>query len=223
MYRVPKSGAWTAESRFTVSDDSTVAAFGRTIVVSGLDVFVSAPLGVKAVGSVFVFSRSANGEYTQTARLLPSEQAEFSIFGRGIAVSGDQLIIGAPGANHSIGAVYVFKRTGNGWVQSQLLTVPGGGPGVRFGHLVRAEGNVMVAAGPQRRVLRGTGVQLRARCVRRVEVHRDHQRQGDRHRRGDGRRGEVQRREGGRVLLLVGGPAVVHSHRVRSAPSAGSC
>ena len=155
VYRVPTTGSWMAESRFTVAGDSTVAAFGRTIVTSGIDVFVSAPLSAKGVGSVFAFSRSANGEYTQTAKLLPSEQTEFSIFGRGIAVSGEQLIVGAPGANHSVGAVYVFKRTGAGWVQSQQLTVPGAGPGIRFGHLVRAEGNVMVVAGPQAEFFEG--------------------------------------------------------------------
>jgi choice-of-anchor B domain-containing protein len=155
VYRVPKTGTWMAESRFSVPEDSSVAAFGRTIVVSGIDVFVSAPLGSKAVGSVFVFARSANGEYKQTARLLPSEQADFSIFGRGIAVSGDQVIVGAPGANQNVGAVYVFKRTADGWAQSQLLTVPGGGPGVRFGHLVRAEGSVMVAAGPNAEFFEG--------------------------------------------------------------------
>ena len=155
VYRVPKTGNWTAESRFTVTGDSSVAAFGRTIVVSGLDVFVSAPLSAKAVGSVFAFTRSANGEYTQTAKLLPSEQADFSIFGRGIAVSGEQLIIGAPGANHNVGAVYVFKRSGSAWSQTQLLTVPAGGPAIRFGHLVRAEGNVMVAAGPNAEFFEG--------------------------------------------------------------------
>jgi hypothetical protein len=129
VYRVPKTGAWTAESRFSVGEDSTVAAFGRTVVVSGIEVFVSAPLGAKAVGSVFVFTRSANGEYTQTARLLPSEQSDFSIFGRGIAVSGDQLIIGAPGANHNIGAVYVFKRTGDGWASRSCSRCRAPAPG----------------------------------------------------------------------------------------------
>lgn len=155
VYRIPKSGPWTAESRFTVTGDSSTAAFGRAIVVSGNEVLVGAPLSGNAVGSAYVFTRSGNGEYVQGARLLPSEQTDFAIFGRTLAASGDQVIVGAPGANHNIGAVYVFKRSGTGWEAAQTLTVPGGGPSVRFGHLVRAEGNVLVGAAPMAEFFEG--------------------------------------------------------------------
>ncbi len=156
VYRVPKSGSWMAEGRFTVTGDSTVAALGRTIVVSGLDVFVSAPLSAKAAGAVFTFHRASDGSYVQQGeKLLPAEQSPGQIFGRGMAATGDDLLIGAPGANHNVGAVYVFKHTGDAWVQSQLLTVPAAGPGVRFGHLVEASGPYMVVAAPMAEFFEG--------------------------------------------------------------------
>jgi hypothetical protein len=89
-------------------------------------------------GSVFVMTKSTNGAWSQTAKLVPSPQLrnrtclnQSCQFGYSVALSGDgnTAIIGTPWANYSAafnrspGKVWVFRRGINGsWTQEAAIT-----------------------------------------------------------------------------------------------------
>jgi hypothetical protein len=76
------------------------------------------------------------------ARLLASDGGAHDQFGSAVAVSGDSLIVGAPGSS----AAYVFNSSGSGWTQQAKL-VPSAGDAVRdFGYAVAISGDTALVA-----------------------------------------------------------------------------
>jgi FG-GAP repeat len=69
-------------------------------------------------------------------------------FGTSVAISGDYAVVGAPkkqiGSNSEQGAVYVFVRSGNSWVQQAKLTASDGAANNQFGNSVSISGDYIV-------------------------------------------------------------------------------
>ena len=78
-------------------------------------------------------------------RLIASDGAANNLMGISSAVEGDTAVIGAPGADGSEGAVYVFTRVGDAWAQSAKLTASTGAAGDRLGGSVAIDGDTIVA------------------------------------------------------------------------------
>jgi len=68
-----------------------------------------------------IFSLCIFADYQQV-KLVASDGSSNSSFGFSVAVSGDTLVMGAYNQNSYSGAVYVFVRSGNTWVQQQKIT-----------------------------------------------------------------------------------------------------
>jgi hypothetical protein len=117
-------------------------SFGTAVAIAGNRMVIGGENadGVEVgAGAAFVFERTANG-WTQTARLfaadgraepVPNLPGKFrsDSFGLTIAMSGDTIVVGAPGHNHSgrlanVGAVYVFQLVKGTWVQQAELQSP---------------------------------------------------------------------------------------------------
>jgi FG-GAP repeat protein len=67
-------------------------------------------------------------------------------FGAAVAASGDALVVGAPEQAGGNGRAFVFRRSGRGWVEEQVLM--GARPGERFGASVALRGNRIVVGAP---------------------------------------------------------------------------
>ncbi len=124
--------------------------FGRSMAVSGDTIVVGAPFedsnatGVNGnqadnsaadSGAAYVFIRSG-GTWSQQAYLKASNTNAGDFFGASVSVSGDTIVVGAPGeasnatgvngnqSNNSVfgaGAAYVFVRSGTVWSQTAYL------------------------------------------------------------------------------------------------------
>jgi choice-of-anchor B domain-containing protein len=76
-------------------------------------------------------------------------------FGGAALITGDQVLIGRPGtligfpipATHA-GAVHVFRRAGEAWTESGMLSAKGGALGDGFGTALAADGNILVVGAP---------------------------------------------------------------------------
>jgi Ca2+-binding RTX toxin-like protein len=80
--------------------------------------------------------------WSQQAKLTGSGE-----FGRGVAVDGDTVIVGAPATSSNTGAAVVFTRSNSIWTQQATLTASGGASGDRFGVAVDVSGdNAIVGA-----------------------------------------------------------------------------
>ncbi len=97
-------------------------------------------------GAVYVFSRSGSS-WVQQAKLQPDDPGEDEFFGEAVAVWGDTILIGAPGADDlgfGSGAAYVFRRTGSTWHQEAQLLASDAQVTSRFGHSLDLQGDLAV-------------------------------------------------------------------------------
>ena len=99
--------------------------FGGASAIMGDEIFVgSAPIGWprgdELPGSVYVFKKGADGKWEENSRLQASDGQIGDAFGRSIAVSGDLLVIGAPGLQ----AAYVFKPSDAGQWEEVAKLMP---------------------------------------------------------------------------------------------------
>lgn len=88
----------------------------------------------------------------QRAKLTASNGADGDFLGFSVAVSGNTIVVGAPGANHSRGAVYVYEMPTTGWTnatQVAELTASDAGGDDELGTSVAASGDTIVAGAPK--------------------------------------------------------------------------
>lgn len=84
--------------------------------------------------------------FVQQARLIATDGEGSDQLGRSVAVSGETVLVGAPGdnvgQNANQGSAYVFRRTGPNWAQEAQLLAPDGLGGDSFGQAVALDGDV---------------------------------------------------------------------------------
>lgn len=141
---VTSSGTAAAPAAAT----TTASAFGADVLLSGETAFVGAPYTVVAgnaqQGAVFVYTEASDRTWNESAMLTAGDGAPYDQFGSALAVSGNNLLIGAPGAsvggNSAQGAVYVFASAAGTWNQAQKLTASDGAAGDEFGGALAISG-----------------------------------------------------------------------------------
>merc|ERR1719181_1411772 len=121
------NASWTQVAKLVASDAATNDEFGRSVAISGDLVVVGAVADDdddSDPGSAYVF-RTTNGgaSWTQVAKLVASDAAEWDAFGISVAVSGDLVVVGAyrnDNAGTDSGSAYVFRTTNDGasWTQT---------------------------------------------------------------------------------------------------------
>lgn len=148
----PATGAaWVFEEAGAVRLTGAVgpgAGLGFSVALDGEVLIAGAPFDNSSgagTGAAWVFERIA-GAWTGTAKLTAEAARPASLFGSSVAVSGNRVAVGAPmedGDGSNAGAVYVFRRTGTGWIQEARLTPGGLSPGDEFGVSVSLDGGVL--------------------------------------------------------------------------------
>lgn len=127
-----------------VPSDGTLGNFGLAVALDGSTALIGAPFNVG--GAAYVYTES-NGIWSEAQRLTASDGKQGDSFGLDLDVDGDTLVVAAPNATvagGAEGAVYVFQKQGDDWVQSQKLSARDGGRGDRFGGSVRLSGRALV-------------------------------------------------------------------------------
>ncbi len=112
------SGAATSQGALEPAVDlGELSRFGATLAVRDGVAVVGAPGAFSATGAVATFRRDGDtGDWTSGGVLRPFHSTNFEQFGSSLGFDGDQLWVGAPGANARNGAVYRFADAGpSGW------------------------------------------------------------------------------------------------------------
>ncbi len=91
----------------------------------------------------------------QQAELTASDGASGDFFGGSVSISGNTVVVGAPGKNTNTGAAYVFVRSGTTWTQQAELTASDGVSGDSFGWSVSVYGNTVVVGSPWQNINTG--------------------------------------------------------------------
>ena len=135
--------------KLTASDAEDLDNFGQSVAVSG-DTAVLGASGEDAggiqAGAAYVVRRDqgGSGNWGEVAKLTASDAQLGDFFGQSVAVSGDIVVVGAPGFP---GVAYVFQRNQGGadnWGQVAKITASDAQGGASFGQSVAVNGDTVV-------------------------------------------------------------------------------
>ncbi len=141
------------QAKLTASDAGASDHLGSSVATAGDTTIVGAPGDDGAgadMGAAYVFVRTGT-TWSQQAKLIAADAAAFDDFGYAVAITGDTVVIGAPGddgAGVDMGAAYVFVRTGTTWSQQAKLTAADGAAFDDFGYAVAITGDTVVTGSP---------------------------------------------------------------------------
>ncbi|MBL8873046.1 MAG: DUF642 domain-containing protein, partial [Planctomycetaceae bacterium] len=144
--------SWKQEAKLTIAPVASTKEFGRTTAQDGNFLVVGSKLKDVAYGEATVYEWNGTG-WTERAVLRPNDyrQGGGGDFGYSVAISGDTLLVGAPGDNErgfNAGAVYVFGRSGSSWSQQAKIVGSTTTSGNRFGTSVAISNDKLVVGQP---------------------------------------------------------------------------
>jgi hypothetical protein len=139
---------WVQQARLTASDTAIKDFFGHAVAVSGNSVIVGG-YGNRDRGSwtgaAYVFEKSGSG-WSQTARLVAGDRAQYDHFGYALAIQGGRAVVGSPGdmqRGYMAGAVHVFTRGASGWKEAAKLTAGDAHDSDNFGLALALDGDLL--------------------------------------------------------------------------------
>ncbi len=142
-----RSGStWSEQAKLTGAGESGSGEFGESAALSenGNTAMVGASVDGANEGAVWVFTRSGTTWTQQGEKLKGAGESGAGEFGYGVALSGsgNTALIGGPYDNGSIGAAWVFTRTGETWSQQGgKITGSGEAETGFFGRIVALSAN----------------------------------------------------------------------------------
>jgi choice-of-anchor B domain-containing protein len=136
---------WSEKQLVQASDGELGDLFGFRLVLSGDVLAISAPKADEGRGAIYVFGRTADGMWSESARLALPESQPGDSLGWGLALDGDLLVAGAPGSGGK-GTAVVYRRDAdaNDWAMVGTLDSPAGAH-AKFGSSVAIFHNHAVA------------------------------------------------------------------------------
>ncbi|MEZ4269614.1 MAG: hypothetical protein R3F39_24915 [Myxococcota bacterium] len=147
------AGAYTS-ARLTRTAGVGQERLGVSVAMDG-DLAVTGALASPAKvanGGAAVLFRRTGTTWAQEAVLTGADTATNDAFGTSVAVSGGVVVIGAPLASPTAsqaGAVYVFRKLGGTWTQTQRLVAPDAAALDWFGQAVAISGDTLVVGSPR--------------------------------------------------------------------------
>ncbi|MEZ4630672.1 MAG: discoidin domain-containing protein [Deinococcales bacterium] len=145
LYLRQLDGTWRHEAKFNPVDGASYDEYGSAVALDRDTAVVGAfAHDGKApnAGAVYIYQKLSNGDWVMQQKLEPEQARESMAFGRAVALSGDSLLIGAPGAeNSNAGSVYAYRRNGSQWQLEAKILASDGAPFDEFGHAIALDGD----------------------------------------------------------------------------------
>ena len=127
-YVFVRSGTtWSQQGYLKAPTPGLFHSAGQSVGLHGDTILVGTPQAQLDRGAVHVFERTG-ATWTHASELTRSNADAGHRFGESVAISSDQLVVGAPIAGGDLGgAAYFFRRTGSAWAETNYLrsTTPG--------------------------------------------------------------------------------------------------
>lgn len=141
---------WTEVIKLTSSEPGSYHQFGMSVSMFENTVVIGEP--GNGNGVVHVYNRI--GEvWTETAILTPSDMENSADFGCSVSLSMNQLAVGDISNDHSglesAGAVYIFERIGDTWVETDKLITSDPDTGDHFGKSLSLYEHQLIVGAPQ--------------------------------------------------------------------------
>jgi len=143
---------WKRQAKIVPADAAKGDGFGWAVGIERNVAVVGAHLNDSSLGSAYVFVRSGT-QWRQKQKLVPGDLARTNEFGRALVIHEGVIAVGAPNHTHSgvrfTGAVYVFVRDGDTWVQQTKLTAPDAASADNFGAALAMSGKTLIVGAPK--------------------------------------------------------------------------
>ena len=145
---------WTEQAKLYFAGGAKAGSrFGGHIALSGNTAAISAS-GYDDIGAVFIFTFDGTA-WTEQARITPSDGTVGDVFGSGVAISGDRVLIADYFKDSYTGTAYIFGFDGTTWTQEAELRGLDTRLGDRFGSSVALSGDLALIGAPNKNTCRG--------------------------------------------------------------------
>jgi len=148
-YIFDKTSSWQQKQKLLSSLGPNLDKFGVSVNIDGTRAVIGASMNddqAQNAGSAYIFDYS-NGSWSLTTQLHANDASESDWFGSSVSLSGDKLIVGAPGENTegtNAGSVYIFDLIGGIWTQTHKINLSSLNAHDRFGTSVAIDGNRII-------------------------------------------------------------------------------
>ena len=141
-------GSWQQAAELSASDSAGILDYlGCSVAINGNTVVAGSFGHNNFAGAAYVYVEPASGwtDTSETAELTNSIGKSGDDLGFAVAINGNTLVAGSPGAKGGLGAADVYVEPGGGWVSSSNFTAQLGAPdaiqGDSFGQSVGISDN----------------------------------------------------------------------------------
>ncbi len=149
--RDPETAEWQQEAEIRADDLAPGSRFGTAVAVADDVALIGAPGTGEAGGAVIAYTRDADsGGWSESARVVSGDTDAGNQFGFAIAAAGDEIWVGAPGAEEGRGLIHRFVRdaTGRAWRETDSDPVLGLAPGFNLGSSLALGADLGAAGAP---------------------------------------------------------------------------
>ena len=147
---------WIRQPNVNANDTEENDRFGNAVDFDGKNLIVgayscNAPKGDS--GAAYIFARQGNG-WVQRAKLVANDGDAFDWFGYSVAINDNLAVVGAiredgKGINSDSGAAYVFRKSGESWIQEAKVIGRRTREKHNFGHTVKTNGEIFAVGVPK--------------------------------------------------------------------------
>ena len=143
---------WTLAQSLIPDKATAEAMFGFSIAIQDDLAVIGSLEGSSAgdySGAAYVY-RNNGVSWEEEAKLLPFDNETWGGFGFSVAISDNYVIVGSPGKSFGslAGAVYLFLKKGNEWVEETILTASDAMADALFGISTEVVDNYLVVGAP---------------------------------------------------------------------------
>jgi hypothetical protein len=139
-----ESERWRETGKLSVSGVQAQAQFGAALLLRDNQAFVGTAGHSDGVGSVFLFRPDASGVWAAAGEIKPKDPGQ-QRFGAALALDGERLWIGAPGAADGRGAIYAYSLQTSDWRLNESVQHTEAGPNDNLGGTVAFGAGVLVS------------------------------------------------------------------------------
>ena len=163
VFQRQMDGQWLESIKLLPSDGIDGDGFGASVSISSSIAIVGAPFADPAgtsSGSAYVFIRSDDGNWIESAKLTASDADGGDYFGFSVAIMGTTAMVGAWGDDEKAedaGSVYIFEQQPDGsWIETAKLMASNGTSGDYFGYSLAMSGSTAIVGAFQEESEPGT-------------------------------------------------------------------
>ncbi|MBK7403364.1 MAG: FG-GAP repeat protein [Phycisphaerales bacterium] len=152
VFRRDANGDWRQEAKLVPSVGGDSDYFGRALAIEGGTIVVGAynhDEGGQNAGAAFVFEFDGS-QWVETAKLTAFGGAVGEWFGTSVGISGDTVLVGAPGDSGSshAGFVCAFERDAGHWTGTQRFSAGDPSQYLTFGFALAIDGDMAAIGAP---------------------------------------------------------------------------